>query len=81
MPDRIKKLIFYKFNNNQKAFARHMGYPQSTVNGWCLGKRSPNAYALADICTEFNISAGWLLGLEEDDGRAEQFTRAYTEND
>ena len=66
MPERIKKIIFDNFNNSQKDFADHMGYAQSTVNAWCLGKRSPHAEAIIDICTEFNVSADWLLGLKEE---------------
>ena len=66
MPERIKKIIFDKFNNNQKEFAMYMGYAQSTVNAWCLGKRQPGACAIIDICTEFDVSADWLLGLKGD---------------
>lgn len=63
MPERIKKIILDHFCNNQRAFAKHMGYAQSTVNAWCLGKRQPNADAIVDICTEFHVSADWLLGI------------------
>lgn len=65
MPERINELIFDNFNNIQIDFAKHMGYAQSTVNAWCLGKRSPHADAIIDICKEFNVSADWLLGLSD----------------
>lgn len=65
MPERIRKIILDHFCNNQSKFAEYMGYGQSTVNAWCLGKRQPNSGAIIDICTEFNVSADWLLGLKD----------------
>lgn len=66
LPYRLNQIILEKFNNNQKAFGRHMGYPQGTVNMWCKGTRTPRVSAIIEICNEFNVSADWLLGLKEE---------------
>lgn len=64
MPERIYKIIQDHFNGNQTEFAEHMGYAQQTVNAWCSGRNEPRCDAIIDICTEFKVSADWLLGIE-----------------
>ena len=41
------------------------GFPQSTINNWCMGNGTPTYERLAELCKIFNVTAGYLLGTED----------------
>ena len=44
---------------------------QSTVSLWELGKTAPRKKALEKLCKRFGVSAGYLLGLSDDNNMQE----------
>ena len=55
-----------KFNNlSQTKFAEKLQTTQDTVSLWELGKSYPDIESIVKICTLFNVSADYLLGLKE----------------
>ena len=46
--------------------AKSVGCSRSTVSDWCLGNRNPTSVHIAAIATELDVSADWLLGIEDD---------------
>lgn len=55
-----------KLNNlSQTKFAEKLQTTQDSVSLWELGKSYPDIEMLVKICTIFNISADYLLGLKE----------------
>lgn len=49
----------------QTMFARAVGIKQSQVSEWLKGKAKPGYDMLKQICLALNLSANFLLGLEE----------------
>lgn len=49
----------------QTMFARAVGIKQSQVSEWLKGKAKPGYDMLKQICLALNLSASFLLGLEE----------------
>lgn len=52
-------------NLSQNALAKKISMSQDIVNNYCTGKREPSLDALIAICRELNVSADYLLGLED----------------
>lgn len=50
---------------SQNKFAKVIQVNQQTVNRWCNGDREPNFDMLVTICKELDISADYLLGIED----------------
>ena len=50
---------------SQNAFARKISMSQTVVNNYCTGKREPSLDVLISICKELQVSADYLLGLED----------------
>ena len=50
---------------SQKALARRISRSQAVVNNYCTGKREPSLDVLISICKELQVSADYLLGLED----------------
>lgn len=46
--------------------ARMVGVNQYSVKGWRTGRNMPDGYNVAKICKALNVSADWLLGLDEE---------------
>ena len=55
-------------NLTQKAVAELLGVTQDSISLWENGKRIPDTQYLKDLCKIFDISADYLLGLEDDFG-------------
>jgi len=63
--DRIKSLR--KQNNlTQEMLGEKMGLAQKSIASWETEKSFPDTPTLARLCTYFNISADYLLGLSDD---------------
>lgn len=41
---------------------------KATITNWCYGYSEPRATEIARLATYFNVSADYLLGLEDDTG-------------
>ena len=58
---------FLRSNNlTQTSFAKKIGIKQSQVSEWLHGKAKPGYDSLKQMAIAFNISADYLLGLEEE---------------
>ena len=68
---RIKELR-EALGKKQEEIAMLCGVTQSTVSLWELGKTAPRKKALEKLCKRFGVSAGYLLGLADDDSMQEQ---------
>jgi transcriptional regulator with XRE-family HTH domain len=45
--------------------AKATGINHETLGKWLNGNNLPNAASLERLCTTLNVSADWLLGLED----------------
>jgi len=61
---RLKELLDEK-NLSQNAFAKMIHMSQGVVNNYCTGKREPSVSVLISICKELDVTADYLLGLED----------------
>ena len=52
----------------QSELAKAVGVTQDSISLWELGKRLPDTIYLRRICKILDISADYLLGLENEDG-------------
>lgn len=60
---RLKKLRKEK-GLTQKKLAKKLGYDNSTISAWEIGKQEPcGVYPIADVAVFFNVSADYLVGL------------------
>ena len=59
-------------NCTQKEFANRLQTTDDCIFAWENGRSQPPIEMIRKMCIEFNISADYLLGLENDDG-----TKAY----
>ena len=55
-------------NLTQKAVAELLGVTQDSISLWENGKRIPDTQYIKELCKIFDISADYLLGLEDDFG-------------
>ena len=55
-------------NLSQSALAKILNTTQDTVSLWELNKRTPDAEMIVKLCKLFQVSADYLLGLENEDG-------------
>lgn len=72
--DRIEKII-KTLGYNNSSFAKKISVSATTVDGYIKGRRNtngeliiskPNFDVIKKICLEFNINAGYILGLSDD---------------
>ena len=61
----ILKDIMIDQNLNQTTLANKIGVKQSQVSEWLKGKSKPGYDSLKAICLSLNISADYLLGIDE----------------
>ena len=52
---------------SKSKFAERVGVSAMSVSDWTTGKIQPNAESIYLICSTFNISADYLLGLEDNE--------------
>lgn len=50
---------------NQSEFGKSLSVSQDTISLWENGKSLPNTEFIILICQKYNVSADYLLGLEE----------------
>ena len=50
---------------NQSEFGKILSVSQDTVSLWEKGKSLPNTEFVIAICKKFNVSANYILGLED----------------
>lgn len=65
--ERLRYLIVEN-NISNSEFAEKIGYGKTAVYYWLNNKREPTANALSAIAKFFDVSADYLLGLEDDFG-------------
>lgn len=65
--EKLKELRIEK-GLTQKQLAERLDNAQSAINYWENNKQEPSISALKKICIFFDISADYLLGLEDDTG-------------
>ena len=61
---RLKELRLEK-GYTQKQLATLIGYDQSMVARWEKGESEPTASAIKQLALVFNVTADYLLGLED----------------
>ena len=52
-------------NLSKRAFAAKIGVSATSVSDWTNGKVQPTAENIYSIAEQFNVSADYLLGLED----------------
>jgi len=71
---RLNKLL--KENNvTMYRLAKDFKCSKATVTNWCYGFNEPRATEVARLATYFNVTADYLLGLEDESG-----TKTYINN-
>lgn len=55
-------------NLSKRAFAQKIGVSAMSVSDWTTGKVQPTAENIFTVALYFEISADYLLGLEDDTG-------------
>ena len=53
---------------NQRQFSKMTGIPTTTISGWLNANRLPDYNALIKMRLFFDVSADYLLGLEDETG-------------
>lgn len=48
--------------------AKDLNYNKTTISNWCDGKNEPKATQVKELAMYFDISADYLLGLEDETG-------------
>ncbi|MDR1100752.1 MAG: helix-turn-helix domain-containing protein [Clostridiales bacterium] len=64
LADKIKKLREQK-GLTQSELARKLDLTRSSVNGWEMGLVVPSTQIIVELSHVFNVSADYLLGLDE----------------
>ena len=66
------KIIGYRINaalasenKKQKELAKELGVTDNTISYFCSGKRTPNISQIVKIAKYLNVSADYLLGIED----------------
>ena len=62
--ERLKETLKYN-SMSQVTLAKRTGMSQSVINNYCTGKREPTLDVLLLICRALDVSADYLLGLED----------------
>lgn len=65
--DKLKELLKVE-GINQKILAERADIPRTTISGWLNFDRLPDFNALKKLSLYFNVSANYLLGLEDEWG-------------
>lgn len=62
---RLKQALFEN-DLTQSQLMEKTGRDQSVISAWVTGKAQPNMSSIIDLCKALNVSADWLLGLDEE---------------
>lgn len=69
MKDRIRERLNQAIamsGLSQRDIAKELGLGDATISKYFSGERTPNADRIVDLCTIFNCSADWLLGMDNE---------------
>ncbi|MCL2861604.1 MAG: helix-turn-helix domain-containing protein [Firmicutes bacterium] len=61
---RIKELREEK-NLSQEQLGKEIGFKPNTISNWERGTRDPDIDTIKKLCQFFDVTAGYLLGLED----------------
>ncbi len=67
----FKKILLDLLNEeglNQRQFSKLTGIPPTTISGWLNANRLPDYNALIKMRVFFDVTADYLLGLEDETG-------------
>lgn len=76
----ILKNIMIERNLNQTGLAKIIGVKQSQISEWLKGKAKPGYDLLKQIAITLNVSADYLLGLENEDGIKNNIVNSFNNN-
>ncbi|MCI9408113.1 MAG: helix-turn-helix transcriptional regulator [Clostridia bacterium] len=62
--ERLSDLL-NEYNLSKRAFAKKMGVSAMSVSDWTTGKIQPTAENIYLVAEYFNVSADYLLGLQD----------------
>jgi transcriptional regulator with XRE-family HTH domain len=62
---RLRKAYSAAGFTSSSDFADAVGVSKSTAAGWLNGTREPSTQKMVDICELLDVSANWLLGIED----------------
>ena len=82
MPDSFRERLldlWLASGLTQEQVAERIGVERKAVNGWILGKTSPNLISFMRLCRLFHVSADWLLFGEEGKDGGQKRDRDVTE--
>lgn len=51
---------------SQMQLAKEIGVKQQTISNYEAGEREPDIRTIKKLCKFFNVTAGYLLGIEEE---------------
>lgn len=75
---RIKEVID-ESDYTQKQIAQKLNISEGNITNWKNGDNLPSIYILYQLCILLNISADYLLGLEDENG-TKTYTNTYNNN-
>ena len=62
---------------NQRQFSKLTGIPTTTISGWLNANRLPDYNALIKLRLFFDVSADYLLGLEDETGAKTYISNSF----
>ena len=65
---------------NQRQLSREANIPPTTISGWLKAGRLPDYNAIIKLKLYFNVSAEYLLGLEDEDGSKIEIHNSFNNN-
>ena len=67
MPETARRIdqVVYESNLTDKAAAAKCGVSESVLRYWRIGETQMSQANMWQFCTEFDVSADWLLGLSD----------------
>lgn len=65
---------------NQRQFSKLTGIPTTTISGWLNANRLPDYNALIKLRLFFDVSADYLLGLEDETGAKNYIANSFNNN-
>lgn len=74
--NRIKELRLEK-GKTQKELARELQTTDDSVFSWEKGRSQPSIEIIRKLCIYFNVSADYLLGLEDETGTKTHISNSF----
>lgn len=76
----ILKNLLEEKQLNQRQFGKLTGIPATTISGWLNANRLPDYNALIKLRLFFDVSADYLLGLEDETGTKNYVSNSFNHN-